>query len=190
MSSKLKDWEREFRTAAVAHHYTRFREHLRFLGLPDEPALMMRGTLNVMRACAAYAEIDGRPFDKFLAMQKYNPAGSPHARYAFTFDLHGKAFARVLVGSKIAFLDLADLYNHPWMDYEVMGYGQVWISHADHRIDLTKKEIKFLEKQVTYDLRYDYEEDELDFWFDDLTSSKYLLVTVQDHYELDEEDEE
>jgi len=33
---------------------------------------------------------------------------------------------------------------------------------------------------VTDDLRYDYAEDEINFWFDDSLSRSYLLVTVQD----------
>ena len=47
--------------------------------------------------------------------------------------------------------------------------------------------MKALEKLVTEDLRFDYNEDELDFWFNDL-NPKYLFANVQDHYDLDDED--
>ena len=36
---------------------------------------------------------------------------------------------------------------------------------------------------MTDDLRFDYLEDELDFWFDD-TNAKYLCVYVQDHVRM------
>ena len=41
---------------------------------------------------------------------------------------------------------------------------------------------------MTDDLRYDYAEDELDFWFDD-SNAKYLSVYVQDPYGPDDEEE-
>jgi hypothetical protein len=44
---KLQDWETDLRAAAISDRYSIFREHLHFLGLSDEPALMMKGTINV-----------------------------------------------------------------------------------------------------------------------------------------------
>ena len=183
----LQDWKRDFRTAARADRYDIFRDHMRFLGLPGKPSSMMKATILMVQASAAYYKIDGRSCDGFFAMQKYNPAKSP-GRHAFTFDLHGKAYARLLVDPETHIIDLADLYGHPWEPYQTAGYSQIWISHT-HWTDITEKEMEVLEEQVTDDLRFDYEEDELDFWFDD-SNAKYLCVYVQDHCEPDDENEE
>jgi hypothetical protein len=184
----LTKWERDFRAAAKADDYNILRDHIRFLDLPGKPTSMLRATILMVHATAAYYEIDGRSCHDFLAMQEYNSAKSPTARYMFTFDLWGKAYARLLVDSEIRVMDLADLFNHPWMPYKVTGYHYIWISRTDCT-DLTKREMKSLQKEVTNDLLFDYGEDEIDFWFDD-SVSKYLLACVQDHEEPEEEDEE
>ena len=172
----LQDWERDFRTAAGADLCGILRDHLRFLELPGKALSMMEATVLMVHASAACYTSDGRSYDDFLAMQEYNPAQSPDARYAFTFDLYGRAHARLLVASEIRAIDLADLYGHPWEPYRTVGYSQIWISHTD-RTDLTEEEMAVLDKQVTRDLRYDYAEDELGFWFDD-SNAKYLYAYV------------
>ena len=43
-----------------------------------------------------------------------------------------------------------------------------------------------LEGLVTDDLRFDYTEDELGFWFDD-SNAKYLYISVYDQEERDDE---
>ena len=181
--ANLQRWEREFRKAVVADEYTLLREHLCRLELPDKPELLLEGTIQVVIACAAYASIDGQSLAAFLKMQRYDPAEAVDAKYAFTFDICSKAFARVLVATKGAIPDLADLYNHPWQDYKVCGYHSIYISCIDGR-KLGTRELARLEKEVTYDLRYDYSEDEVDFWFDDATIEGMLLVTVQNHEEF------
>jgi len=50
---------------------------------------------------------------------------------------------------------------------------------------LTSKEKKLLEKDITYDLRFDYSKDEVDFWVDDSTIEGVLRVYV---YDVDEDD--
>jgi hypothetical protein len=180
-------WERNFRSAAKNDCYDIFSDHLRFLDLPSKPFSMLKATILMVYAMAAYYQIDGRSSDDFLAMQTYNPAKSKDAAYMMTFDLNGHACARLLVDHEFKSIDLADLYNHPWHPYKTVGYSQVWISRRDWT-DLTKKEMKTLEKLVTEDLLFDYDEDELDFWFND-SNPKYLYVNVQDHYELDDENE-
>ena len=172
----LQDWERDFRTAAGADLCGIFRDHLRFLELPGKALSMMEATVLMVHASAAYYTTDGRSYDDFLTMQEYNPAQSPHARYAFTFDLYGRAYARLLVASEIHAIDLAGLYGHPWEPYRTVGYSQIWISHTDWT-DLTKQEMAVVDKQATRDLRYDYAEDKLGFWFDD-SNAKYLYVYV------------
>jgi hypothetical protein len=150
-------------------------------GLPEKPKLMLDGTLLAIQATMAYTKMDGRvlPLDKFVDMQQYNPADATEARYVFTFDLHGKAYARVLADEKLILPDLADLYGNPWQAYKRVGYCCFWVSHPD-RSPLTSVELEMLEKAVTDDLRYDYLEEELDFWFDESPDGSYLHVVVQD----------
>ena len=182
----LRRWEREFRNEAEADQFAVFREHLQWLELRTNPELLLEGTIEVVRACSAYLTIDGRSCAPFLAMQTYDPVRSPRARYAFTFDLWGKAFARVLVSDNLRGLDLADLHGHPWLEFEVGGYRNFWIARAD-RVALDADELVRLEHQVTEDLRYDYTDDELDFWFDDTHTPGALVVTLQNRE--DDEDE-
>ena len=160
-----RSWEKRLREAARSDSYTLFRDHMQRLGLPEKPKLMLDGTIRVIQAVSAYASMDGIALDPFLDMQRYNPCEAPCARYALTFDLYERSYARVLADSKLFLPDLADLYNHPWYDYKVVGYWCLWISHPDWS-PLTDAEIVQLESAVTADLRFDYTEDELTFWFD------------------------
>jgi len=184
----LEEWAAEFRSAAHADKLSIFRDHLKRLGLPDKPKLLLEGSIQIVWFCAIYAVLDGQEkrFIDFLNLQKYDPSQAPHARYAFTFDVFGKTCARVLVDHKLSVLDLADLYNHPWEDYKTVGYHYIWITRTDWA-ELKKKEKQYLEEQVEYDLTFDYAEDELDFWFDDSRNKSSLFVCVQDHEEMDED---
>jgi hypothetical protein len=117
-------------------------------------------------------------------MQRYDPSAVLDAKYAFTFDLCGKAFARILVSPQDLYgkkrtLDLADLYGHPWHDYKRCGYSSLWISRNDG-MGLKTKDRNYLEQVVTGDLRFDYSEDELGFWFDDSTVEGVLRVEFMD----------
>jgi hypothetical protein len=179
-NANLKRWVLKFSEDAEADKYALFREHLRKLGLPDSPELLLEGTIQVVIACAAYASIDKQSFAAFLYMQQYDPAKAVDAKYSFTFDLCGKAFARVLVATKGAIPDLADLYGHPWQDYKVCGYHDVFIARTNNK-KLGSRELARLEREVTYDLRFDYCEENLDLWFDDQSIEGVLKVCVQDH---------
>ena len=119
-------------------------------------------------------------------MQHYDPANSTNARYAFTFDISGKSYARVLVEPGFKTLDLADLYNHPWEDYETVGFGSLHVTRTDWS-GLSSGELRQLEDDVTADIRYDYCEeevdilfDEVDFWLDGQRGEKYLMIRVHD----------
>ena len=74
-------------------------------------------------------------------------------------------------------LDLADLCNHPWDKYKVSGYYRIWVSRVDGKA-LSAKEKEMLDEEVSYDLRFDYTEDELGFWFDDLQIKGVLRIEV------------
>ena len=178
----LEQWEHEFRNAAEADNLALFRDHLQKLELPDEPGALLNGTVQLVGACCAYASLDGQTSERFLEIQKYQPDDVGDARYTFTFDLCGKAFGRVLVSSKVGTIDLADLYEHPWWEYEVCGYYEFWISRTDGKA-LSEEEKTELEMEVSEDLNFDYSEDELAFWFDDSFVEGCLLVTLQDVYD-------
>ena len=180
MSKTLLDrWERAFRAAAQTDDCARFREHLQRLALPNKPELVLEGTVSAVRMASAYLSIDGgdKAVRQLLRMQTYNPVKATDARYVLTFDIFRKAFARILVDATLQPLDLADLYGSPWNDYKMAGFDSFWISRPDWS-HLTKREVKKLEKQVTYDLRFDYTDDELEFWFDDSRDKSYLVVSL------------
>jgi len=187
-------WAQDFREAAKADGYAILRDHLRRLDLPDNPELLLEGTIHLVQACLSYAILDHQSYARFLGMQKYDPAEAADAMYAVTFDLCGKAFGRVLVppsagdsASQQGFVfDLADLYGHSWQCYERVGYECFWVSRIDGD-DLTCEELAEIELVVTYDLRFDYGEEELDIWFDDLSTEGSLLVCVQDRDDSEEE---
>jgi hypothetical protein len=176
-AENVQRWIREFRQDAAADEYTLFRNHLCRLDLPECPESLLEATIQVVVVCAAYADIDGASLAAFLKMQHYDPADAAGARYALTFDLFGKALARVLVAKRFVIPDLADLCGHPWQDYEVAGYSSLLVSRTDCK-PLTRAELARLEKHVTKDLRYDYEEDELDIRFDAQCVEGALLVRV------------
>ena len=175
-------WERDFRAAALADDFAIFRDHIRRLGLPDEPQLMLEGTICFLCGDSAYrgildADEEAR---ELLAMQTYNPADATGARYAFTFDLCGKAYARILVETTGQVGDLADLYGKRWWDYEVVGFRHLWISHPDWS-SVAAEEKKQLQQEVIDDLLFDYGENEIEFWFDD-SYDDWLSFDIHDSY--------
>jgi len=182
-------WKNSFRDAAISDNYALFRDHMLRLGLPNKPKLMLEGTTRVIRAISDWFIWFKMPSNQFLNMQRYVPSEAPDARYIFTFDLCGKAFARVMVNNiQNQPPDLADLYAHTYYyehkenllyAYERVGYHYFWISHPDWS-PLTSEELKQLENDVTEDLLYDFDEDELNYRFDGSTDPCYLFISVHD----------
>ena len=183
VGNMLKDpfleWQRQFRKDAVADKLTLFREHLVKLGLQGKPRDLLKGSILAVCACCAYESMDGRAFEEFLSMQKYNTDEAPKAKYAYTFWGRNKFLARILTPKKKQFLDLADLYEHPWHEYQTCGYEGILISRTDGK-NLTSREKANLEEQVTNDLRYDYSDEELGFYFDDSLPKGVLHVYLYD----------
>ena len=120
-----------------------------------------------------------------LHQQRYDPSLAEAGPYQVTFDIHGKTYARVNVPASLRPVDLADLYEMPWTAYERVGYSDFWISRVDGRA-LGAQEIADFEAAVETDLRFDYGEDEVTFWFDPDSQEGCLKVTVQDVYDDDD----
>jgi len=187
----IKIWERQFRAEAKEDDYAVFREHLERLGLPDDPEMLIDGTVLIMQACESHWALDQRDpkeFSRFLDMQRYKPTDSVKSRLSYTFDLFGCAFGRVITEPDIHVLDLADLYSHPWDLFEIVGYHTIKISRIDWK-ELSGEEQQQIEEAVTYDLRFDYSDEELDIWFFPVEDPHYLEVEVNDVIDDDEDDE-
>ncbi len=184
-ASELTAWEASFRFAAHADANAVLIAHLQKFGLRADPQLLLEGTIDFVRAIVAFATLDGRPIAECLAFQTYNPSTATNATYAVTFDVCGLGFARVLSDARLRSLDLADLYAMPWDRHNRVGYGRLWVSRTDG-VDLSINELDIVEQDVTDDLRYDYQEDEIDFWFDRDTYKGAMLVSVMDHVDLGE----
>lgn len=190
----LAQWEKSFREDALTDNYRIFKLHLQSLDLPDDPSLLLEGTIVFVQMCVAYLTLDNQAFISFLDQQRYDLAKVVDAPYLVTFDIHGKAYARVILPASLRPVDLADLYGAPWDDYRVVGYCDIWISRIDG-VPLSDDEMSAFEKVVDCDLRFDYCEDELSFWFDPDTHDGILKVTLQDVYDdelqdLDDENED
>ena len=187
------EWARTFRAEAESDDYAIFRDHLRRLGLPDEPLLLLEGTIQFVLFWNSFFSL-GRTesFARMLRMQTYDPAQSTDARYAYTFDLCGKAYARVLVDTDYRNLDLADMNEAPWSEYQVVGFRGFWISHLDWS-PLTQEERDQLETEIEDDLYFDYSRQELQVqfvdqgWGDEYFDEICLRVRLQ---EIPEEDQE
>ena len=173
------EWAERFRADAQADDFQILQTHLQNLELPDEHDLLLEGTLLLVQMGVAYLAMDGQEVAEFLAQQQYNPTQAAGAPYQVTFDIHGKAYARVNLPASLRPLDFADLYGTPWSTYERVGYSDFWISRVDGNA-LNTQEIASFEAAVESDLRFDYGEDDITFWFDSDRHEGILKCTVQD----------
>jgi hypothetical protein len=178
-------WSRSFRRDAMKDGMALFSNHLHGLNLPDEPEKLLEGTIMVVNACCAYLSIDGRPLNDFLAMQTYRPTDDADAKYVFTFNVFDKTYARILTSIDCKFLDLADLFGHPWNELSICGFSDFLVSRIDGN-PLSEDEIEDIEKVITDDLRFDYTEEEVDFWTDPDKIEGALYVYV---YDVENDDE-
>jgi hypothetical protein len=85
---------------------------------------------------------------------------------------------RVLTDAKIAEVDLADLFGHPWESIRRVGFSNVWISRLDG-VSIDDSEFNVIESLVLDDLFFDYDESELeaDVAFMDIDDSVLLTVS-------------
>jgi len=54
----LHQWEQKLRAVARSDNYALFRDHMRRLGLPDKPKLMLEGTIRVVQARWVFANLE------------------------------------------------------------------------------------------------------------------------------------
>ncbi|MBI2481208.1 MAG: hypothetical protein HYV60_21980 [Planctomycetia bacterium] len=176
-TNPISAWQTRFRKAAKADQMKLLRAHLDKLDLPDEPELLLKGTLAVVPGAIAYQRMDGTYSESFLDMQTYDSLDADEACYELTFDLYSRAYARILVDKSLRACDLADMFGAAWMELEMCGYYGFYISRVDGQ-DLSPEEVVELQTLVEDDLFFDYTEDELSVWFDDSRSPLYLYVDV------------
>lgn len=176
---ELNAWEKAFRRAAQKDDFALLRGLLRKFELADEPEHLLEGTIDFVGMCVAYATMDGRSPVGLIELQKYQPAEVGDATYVLLFDFYGKGYARVATGPRFGLLDFADLYDVPWDRYQVVGYSAILISRIDGAA-LSAEEQQSIEQEITEDLRFDYGEDELSFWFDPDTYEGALAMSIQD----------
>lgn len=175
----FSEWVNSFRADARADDFQLLRRHLVNLELPDEPKLLLEGTILLVQMSVAYLALDGHHVAEFLAQQEYDPTQASGGLYQVTFDIHGKAYARLNLPASLRPLDLADLYGTAWNAHGRVGYSDFWISRIDGRA-LDAQEIAGFETAVESDLRFDYDEDEMTFWFDPYSPEGVLKCTLQD----------
>ncbi len=179
LKDEFSKWENQFRSDATKDGMLSLSKHLQRIGLTDHPQKLLHGTVMYLVGCCAYLGLDDREIGKFLAMQKYRPAVDADSHYAFTFCLHGRAFGRIITPLTGMCVDLADLYGHPWHEFQMCGYGEIRISRIDDG-HLSKPEIEEIEQFIENDIYFDYGEDEVRFWTDPDSVPGVLIVCVYD----------
>lgn len=174
-------WANRFRRDAMKDDMALLRKHLQRIGLPDEPEKLLDGTIMYMSGCCAYLNIDGRPFEDFLAAQRYRPDADADVQHFFTFNLREKTFGRIATPLYPHYVDLADLYGHPWNDFRMCGYSDLRVVRIDDD-NMSAEECDELEKVITDDLLFDYTEEEIDIHMDNYSVEGVLICNVQDVY--------
>ena len=178
----LDRWERQFCEEALSDNVKLFRDHLKMLEIDADPREMLAGTVIAVTVGCSYYKIDGRPLAPLLEMQTYDPAKAPEdVKYVFTFVSY-KGLARILLPSNIGMIDLADLLMCP-----LTSYHRIWVTRTDEGF-LSDDDLVHLEREITYDLRFDYSEAELGLGFDGSHGDR-LWVGVCEKDEDDEDDE-
>lgn len=174
---ELSRWEAQFRRDAKADGMALFRAHMQFVALPDAPEKLLEGTIPFVRASCAYLNIDACPIDQFLSLQTYKPTADANSNYAFTFHVSDRIYSRLVSPIQGKLIDLADLFNHPWYEFKMSGYDGFRFSRLD-QCALTINEQAMLEKEIENDIRFDYSENEVEFWIEEDLHEGVLEVCV------------
>lgn len=179
-------WAKNFCRDAKQDDLALLRDHLRRGGLPDEPEKLLIGTIMFVEACCAYLIIDCQPIEEFLAMQSYRPTVDADSHCSFTFNLFDKAYGRIITPFDKKDLDLVDLFGHMWYEFKLFGFSNFYVSRLDNRA-LSAAEITEIKEAITYDIRYDFDEDEVEILIDQNIIEGVLLVHMQDVTSEDDE---
>lgn len=182
---KFDAWQSSFRRAAEADGHVALAEHLQRFNLSIDPSELVQGTVDFVAASAAFDALDGIPGTTLLDLQAYDPTAAAGATYAVTFDVAGLSAARVLTATDLGGLDFADLYGMPWNRHRVVGYSGFFVTRVDGAA-MSAPELEALQERVTSDLRFDYGEDEINFWFDPDSYPGAVWVDVHDVDEGDD----
>ena len=177
--SAFSIWANRFQRDAMKDGMALLRRHLQRVGLPDDPQKLIDGTIMYMLGCCAYLKVDGRSIDDFLAMQQYRPDLEADADYLFTFNLLDKTFGRIVTSLQPHYVDLADLFGHPWNDFRMCGYSDFRVARIDGG-DISDDEANMLEREILEDLCFDYTEDEIDIQIDNYSIDGVLICYVHD----------
>ena len=170
-------WNDSFRKEADRDGLKILSTHLDRLGRPDEPDLLLDGTVRFVQLMAGYST----PKNQFLENQKYDSVKATGAPYQVTFCSLGNAYARLNLPASLQPGDLADLYD------DGIGYSEFLISRADGAA-LNPDELAAFEKVIWNDFLHDYGEGELEIFFDYDGDAGILKVTVQPVDEDENED--
>ena len=192
----LKEWLIQFRSDAESDALKLLDDHIDRLSevanvVPGVPKRLMDGTVNVVVACCAYWGLDSDDCDRtkrFLESQKYSLWERKGNGYVFTFDLHSMAYGSIRIEDALmlgGYMDLADLYGHPWWEYERIGYDNLYVTRSDWG-EFSAPELELIESQIIEDIRYDYSEDELNMWTELSDESNCFIVHLQDGYDEDD----
>ena len=174
----LQAWAQAYRQDFERDNGAMFTPLLQRFGLDVDAPAMLEGTIEFVEAMAAFRMLDNLDLVAFLAEQRYDPKCTA-ATYSLVFNVCGQGAARLLATPDLKSIDLADLYGWPWHRLEVVGYYGFWV----HRIDgqaLDATEIEALDQQVSYDIAFDYGEDEVSVGFDPDSFEGALAVTICD----------
>ncbi len=139
-------------------------------------------TIVLVNACCAYLSMEGQSLNDFLALQTYYPVNNESAIYTLTFNLFDKAYARILTSRDFMGIDIADLHDHPWHEFERCGFAEFNVSRIDGNA-FPNDEIDHIDKLIEEDLRYDFTEEEVRFYIDPDRIEGALIVCVYDHEE-------
>jgi hypothetical protein len=174
----LGGWEQNFRAAFARDGGAQFEALIKRFGLEVDTQGMLEGTIDFVNASAALLRLDGRRIEDFLGDQQYGGQTS-NATYALTFDVGSQGAARLLVEQGLKFVDLADLYEYPWHRLELVGYSEIWVSRTDGNA-LDPSEVEELVRDVTDDIRFDLDEEEVSLFFDPDSYAGALAISICD----------
>lgn len=180
IATQLRRWRNRFCKAYEQDAGRRFKIELERFGLSGTAQDMVDATVDLVNWCAVMRQVDGQALADLLGRQSYSGRPKAESPFRLIFDLGGGVGAAVVVDKELRAIDLADIYEARWERLKRVGYTGFWVSRTDGN-DLEPDEVLSLETAITADLRYDYEEDEVQIFFDPDTWPGCLYCSVDDN---------